>query len=697
MLSKQNACLSILRLYALPPDELFFKWEAFVLNHLKPSKSGANPVFTLENAKELHKEIQREALAKRSIPGAGRTPIGTHQAGSMAHKPANGSVKRQSGISSGLEFLDFNPATPSAKKPRPSSSLSASNPARQPKQEPASSPFSLPPTNATPRLEALARLNPSIKTEQIGTPEKEGSNSVFSSPSALTPAGSNQFHSRTNALSTTDTLNAHLEPAPIPAIPLSATSVKGRITFSAGADPKDYAYRYMFEKVSERSEVLDSRINDLATHLLSAFPSLPEPADPSVPTSTQIFTVGQITIDPEQTTSKLNDHSLVLQTSRIVGAGGRIPIRFTEGCKVRGGPEGVGSVGLFSGGVWGFMGRNGSGREFWVDEVLIPPPPPFSSTPASEILEMQHGPKMGSQPVSVFAASGPFTLDADLEYEPLEALVEEVKRCRPDCIILMGPFLSSAHPFVKSGNLTLSPTEIFQSKISSRLKDILDTVVGSQIVLVPGVRDLITDQVCFPQGMLDRDVVLPSKRVRLLPNPCLININEVFIGISSVDTLFHLRKETFFKQAKEAISTETSGGGGIGDLMAGVCRSLLHQRSFYPLYPVPIEASADVNLDLTHYDLLKMETCPDVLLLPSNLGKFAKIVDSVIVVNPGRLSQRSSGGTFSKFVIHPIDKESLISSARSAAGAQAGGGGLGEEGDVEHEAFGRIRVDIVRI
>jgi hypothetical protein len=43
------------------------------------------------------------------------------------------------------------------------------------------------------------------------------------------------------------------------------------------------------------------------------------------------------------------------------------------------------------------------------------------------------------------------------------------------------------------------------------------------------------------------------------------------------------------------------------------------------MYPVPSEASADVNLDLTHLDLLKLESSPDILILPSNLGKFAKV------------------------------------------------------------------------
>jgi len=46
---------------------------------------------------------------------------------------------------------------------------------------------------------------------------------------------------------------------------------------------------------------------------------------------------------------------------------------------------------------------------------------------------------------------------------------------------------------------------------------------------------------------------------------------------------------------------------------------------FYPIYPVPDDFVQDVNLDLTHLDLLNLETSPDILVMPSNLAKFAKV------------------------------------------------------------------------
>ena len=43
------------------------------------------------------------------------------------------------------------------------------------------------------------------------------------------------------------------------------------------------------------------------------------------------------------------------------------------------------------------------------------------------------------------------------------------------------------------------------------------------------------------------------------------------------------------------------------------------------MYPVPSEFTQDVNLDLTHFDLLTFDTVPDILIMPSTLGKFAKV------------------------------------------------------------------------
>lgn len=89
------AAMSILRLYALTPADLFFKWEAFLLSSSSSSSSKQDaPAFTLGNLRELKKEIQLSANAngaqnKReagiSTPGH---PAGTSRIKKLAGRAA---------------------------------------------------------------------------------------------------------------------------------------------------------------------------------------------------------------------------------------------------------------------------------------------------------------------------------------------------------------------------------------------------------------------------------------------------------------------------------------------------------------------------------------------------------------------------------------------------------------------------------
>jgi DNA polymerase alpha subunit B len=95
------------------------------------------------------------------------------------------------------------------------------------------------------------------------------------------------------------------------------------------------------------------------------------------------------------------------------------------------------------------------------------------------------------------------------------------------------------------------------------------------------------------------------------------------------------------------------------DAMANVCRHLLQQRrlallaygsvtcpltlvadSFYPIFPVPLEMTQEVNLDVTHAEGLRLGegidddddgdvVAPDVLVVPSRLKSFSKVCFSL--------------------------------------------------------------------
>ncbi|KAK8866041.1 hypothetical protein IAR55_001192 [Kwoniella newhampshirensis] len=399
---------------------------------------------------------------------------------------------------------------------------------------------------------------------------------------------SQPFHLRAQPHSLVETLNPHLPPSR----PLTQGS-KQRISLSSTADPKYWNYRYMFEKISQRSESLDDLIDDYAENIKDAY-GISELGDPHFVSEESIYTVGRI-LSPPTDSSKATASSLHLESSRLLGAGKHIALRFASP-KVRGGPIGVKGFGLFPGCLVCFKGRNGGGGAFVVEEVLM--------TPVDELQSFQHGDKLLGQPISIMTAAGPFTLDDDLAYAPLEALLQTVRDERPDVLLL---------------------------------------------------------------------------RVKVLPNPCTFSINEILISLSSVDVLFHLRREELFQKAEE-VDPDPDQPSEVKDAMAGLVRHVLGQRNFYPIFPPPEIHTADINLDVTHYPLLKMDgPAPDILILPSKLRHFSKIVDSTLVVNPAHLARAHSAGTYAKIIVHSTPRSELVDEFS------------------EHKVWNRARSEIWRI
>lgn len=74
--------------------------------------------------------------------------------------------------------------------------------------------------------------------------------------------------------------------------------------------------------------------------------------------------------------------------------------------------------------------------------------------------------------LNIIVASGPYTGQQDLNYEPLHELVAYCKQHKPDVLILIGPFLDADHPSVLDGSIKL-PHEIYvENMIASVVKSI---------------------------------------------------------------------------------------------------------------------------------------------------------------------------------------------------------------------------------
>jgi DNA polymerase alpha subunit B len=389
-------------------------------------------------------------------------------------------------------------------------------------------------------------------------------------------------------------------------------------------------------KLTETSEILDERIDDFM-NLVMEHHKLEESDFGSAAnqTTTEIVAMGRIASDSAE--GRLNAASLVLETSRRMGGGLRIPLNL-EQLK--------GRFQFFPGQIVALKGSNASGHEFVVKEILsIPLLPNAASTPAA--LEahrerLQGGPDaMDSDsepiPLSVIFASGPYTADDNLDFEPLHALCAQAADTYADALVLTGPFIDINHPLIAAGDFdlpdeavvepdTATMSTVFKYMISPALNRLVASNPHVNILLVPSVRDVIDKHVSWPQDSFPRKELGLPKSAKVIGNPMTLSINEVVLGISSQDVLFELRHEELI-------------GGRPTDpaLLSRLSRYLVEQSHFFPLFPpadrqkLPKVGTSDgipvgAALDISYLKLGEMVNVrPDVLVVPSSLPPFAKV------------------------------------------------------------------------
>jgi DNA polymerase alpha subunit B len=439
------------------------------------------------------------------------------------------------------------------------------------------------------------------------------------------------FNDRPNARQTVEILNEHLEIAEPPIAPYA----ESRIKLAANSDTKKLTYKPMAMKLSEASEIFDDRIDEFMV-LIQAHHGLEDSAFGSAASQSinEIVAVGRIASD--SSSGKLNAESLVLETSRRMGAGLRVPLKM----------DSVPGFQFFPGQIVALRGINVSGGFFTVSEILEAPLLPVAaSTPSgleAHVQRLRGDPDaMDSDsspaPLCILVGAGPYTADDNLDFEPLHALCSQAADSYVDALILTGPFLDIDHPLIASGDFdlpeeaitepdTATMTAVFKYLIVPAVQKLASSNPNVTILLIPSVRDAVSAHVSWPQEPISRKELGLPKAVRLVGNPMTLSINEIVTGICSQDILFELRHE------------EVTGGKlkDVG-LLARLARYLIEQRHFFPLFP-PVDrhslqktgtaegVPAGAMLDTSYLKLGEMlNVRPDMLIVPSALTPFAKV------------------------------------------------------------------------
>lgn len=189
----------------------------------------------------------------------------------------------------------------------------------------------------------------------------------------------------------------------------------------------------------------------------------------------------------------------------------------------------VPSVQIFPGEICIISGNNPRGKTFYVNEIY-----------SERILETSPvpSPKLLTQPLHMVIASGPFTADDNLTFEYLEKVLLDCRNNKPDVLILTGAFLHTKSQVIF--DLATEFGEHFHDILSGISKQVADT----KVIIVSSADD-INSSACFPTRPYKLKKLKPFPNIFMAPDPSIIEINGIHVGLTSVDITQQLADAEF--------------------------------------------------------------------------------------------------------------------------------------------------------
>ncbi|XP_053658490.1 DNA polymerase alpha subunit B [Anopheles marshallii] len=250
--------------------------------------------------------------------------------------------------------------------------------------------------------------------------------------------------------------------------------------------------------------------------------------------------------------------------------------------------------------------------------------------------------------LTIVIASGPFTDRDDLLYEKLSNLLVYCSNNPPDVLILTGPFADA------NCKLYAEVAETFDEYFEKIIGTIMNTVGGQTEVFVVANHDDLVSSFVYPTPPYK--VASFYKNLHFLPDPCLFSIEDLEIGVTTVDVIKQLI-ESECTAAHVAMGSAASAGG---DKIKRAYGHLFHQASFYPLNP----PSEDVPLDV---DMLnefgRLTRVPNVMICPSALNRYVREINGCVCINPGFVDGGlAADGSYARLILQPpeIDNSTVI-------------------------------------
>ncbi|KAK6456746.1 DNA polymerase alpha-primase complex B subunit [Scheffersomyces xylosifermentans] len=596
--------------------DLFVEWESFNVAVMSSELE-----MNLANLEKFQEHLQSSLANSKSTP-SGTKKVRDAQASSIKKRP----IMKASGI---LNSSPVAPSTPNLKKRKV--------------EEPT-------PAFKTPR----ANFNESSPMDF------DTANNTFQLPSDNTPL-LNKLTNQQESNTIIETLNPNIEELPgfIQLEEDPTTSIKPYKLIN-NFDVSKYKYRTMSMKLLESADVLDDQIDTFARLYSESQGSKGtiEFGNPCLSSQFDIICSGRIVPDSptydKSGNHLLNSTSLFLETSRMSGIGQRIPLDLTQ----------LSGYSFFPGQIVILKGSNPTGRSFVVREVLHTPELGAPVTPRRELEDYEE--LIAQSGLKLVVAAGPFSNRHTLNYSKLEKLTELINtKLRPHVVILNGPFVDITNAAVESGEIELPDEkqtprnldEVFKKTISPILKKIDPRI---QVVLIPSLKDASIKHCSYPQDVFDRKKFGLPKNVRVVPNPSSFSVNEVLIGSSNLDV---------FKDLKDVYQGDAEGKI-FNNRFERITNHIFDQRRYYPSFPGSVKTNiggqssppelhdgimgdelsvtevGGSSLEVPYLGLTELgDSLPDILIIPSELKFFVKVIKGVVVINPGYYIKSSKDST----------------------------------------------------
>lgn len=198
-------------------------------------------------------------------------------------------------------------------------------------------------------------------------------------------------------------------------------------------------------------------------------------------------------------------------------------------------------------------------------------------------------------------ASGPFTHSDNMDYLPLKQLLRSFATCPPDVLILVGPIIDANHNLIIKRKLQEDIVELF-----SKIINMIQSAVANHthIIIMSSPKDVLGK--VYPTFAFANS----SSKIHYIPDPSIVSVNDISIGMTSVDCLSHILEKELHKNPHL-------------DKIKRSVNHLFSQKSFYPLSP----AHKDVNIDSSLGEkFLNLNFIPNIMILPGTMNCFVRVI-----------------------------------------------------------------------